>query len=149
MHKKMSDDLGHMLMSSAKLIKWDLSGRLGDVGLTSPQWMVLSDIFVHEDSEDINLKLIPAAIAERLNIDRPTISGIIERLEKQGWVYRVNNPEDRRSYIIMLTNKAKLIMSKLDELSSLTMEQALKGFAEEEISQLKQYLHRIINNFAI
>lgn len=141
-----SDDLCHMLMNSSRLLKWNLTGRLGDVGLTSPQWMVLNDIMVHEDSGDISMSLTPASIAERLNFDRPTVSGIIERLEKQSWVYRVINPEDRRSYIIMLTDKTKELMSELEELSSLTVEQALKGFTEAEISQFNQYLKRVINN---
>lgn len=149
MQNNLSDDLGQMLLDSSRRLKWNMTGRLADVGLTFPQWMVLNDIYIHEASEKDKLRLTPAAIAEGLNIDRPTISGIIERLEKHGWVYRAGNPEDRRSYIITLTGKAKELMSELEELRRLTMEQAKKGFSSEEISQLKQYLKRIIDNLTI
>lgn len=149
MKNVLSDELGHMLLDSSRRLKWNLAGRLADVGLTFPQWMVLNDIFTSGDLSDANLSLTPAAISERLNVDRPTISGIIERLEKSSWVYRAVNPEDRRSCIIMLTDKAKELMDELAELSRLTMEQAIKDFDESEITQLKQYLRRIIDNLTL
>lgn len=149
MQNGLSDDLGQMLLDSSRRLKWNMTGRLTDVGLTFPQWMVLSDIFTHGDCENVRFNLTPATIAGRLNIDRPTISGIIERLEKNGWIYRAVHPEDRRSFIIMLTEKAMELMSEIEEQRKRTMEQAMRGFSEEEISQLKQYLQKIIDNLKI
>ena len=143
------DDLGQMLLDSSRRLKWNMTGRLIDVGLTFPQWMVLNDIFTHADSEGDKYNLTPAAVAGRLSVDRPTISGIIERLEKGGWIYRADHPEDRRSYIVMLTGKATELMSELEEQRKLTMDQAIRGFSEDETTLLKQYLQRIINNLKL
>lgn len=138
-----------MLLDSSRRLKWNMSSRLTDVGLTFPQWMVLKDISGQEASGADTFNLTPAAISGRLNIDRPTVSGIIERLEKSGWVFRSDHPEDRRSCIIMLKEKARELISELEELRQLTMEQAIRGFSEEEITQLKQYLERIIDNLKL
>jgi len=147
--KDMSEELGLMLLDSSRRLKWNMAGRLTDVGLTFPQWMVLNDISGQEISGAETCNLTPAAISGRLNIDRPTVSGIIERLEKSGWVSRSDHPEDRRSCIIMLTEKARDLISELEELRHLTMEQAISGFSADEIAQLKQYLGRIIGNLKL
>lgn len=149
MQNNKPDELGHLLLNASRRLKWSLAGRLADVGLTFPQWMVLNDIYVIEKEKKESCYLTPASVAERLNVDRPTISGIIERLEKNSWVYRIINAEDRRSYIIMLTDKAKELMSELETLGNQAIEKAVKGFTDDELKQLKQYLQRIIDNLML
>jgi DNA-binding MarR family transcriptional regulator len=145
--ERIMNDVGYLINKAARLTKWELNNRLGDVGLTSPQFAVLREIFCNESKGDDKEYLTPAAIAERIYADRPTISGIIQRLTNQGWVRRIEKPNDRRSKIIVLTDKAIVLMGTLDSLSSETMKKGLKDFSEEEIENLKKYLLKIINNF--
>ncbi len=149
MHAGIPDDLGLMLLDSSRRLKWNMTSRLTDVGLTFPQWMVIYDISNREVSGADRSDSTPAAISGRLNVDRPTVSGIIERLEKNGWVFRSGHPEDRRSCLIMLTAKAKELVSELEQQRKLAVEQAMKGFSEEEMLQLRQYLGRIIDNLKL
>lgn len=135
--------VGYLINKASKATKWDLSNRLSDLGLTASQFAVIKDIQICEAKE---LDATPAEIAKRLNSDRPTISGILERLVKQGWVYRVMHPEDRRSHFIKLTDKSKENLAILEELSNKTMEGALKGFKKEELQDFADYLQRIIEN---
>ncbi len=148
---KSADNLGYLLSKAAKITRWDLNNKLAVLGLTAPQWAVLKDLSTQEEcqnpTQNPTQNLTPASIADRLNADRPTISGIIERMEKQDWVYRMINPEDRRSYIIKLTDKAKEQMLDLERTSDATMHQAVTGFSQDEIQTLKKYLTQIINNF--
>lgn len=141
------NDVGYLINKAARLTKWELNNRLGDVGLTSPQFAVLREILCNESKGDKKADLTPATIAERVYADRPTISGIIQRLTDQGWVQRVENPNDRRSKIIVLTDKSIALMGTLDSLSSETMKIGLKDFSEEEIADLRKYLLKVINNF--
>ena len=46
-------------------------------------------------------------------MDRTTVSGVIDRLEKQGLVKRIDDPEDRRGYLILLTEKGKAYEDKV------------------------------------
>jgi DNA-binding MarR family transcriptional regulator len=132
------------------MTKWDLNNSLTELEITSAQWGLLRDIFNNEKSctseEERLCRLTPAAIAERLHADRPTISCMVEKLVRQGWAYRISNPKDRRSQIILLNDKAKELIPELEHLSENTLEKATKGFEKDEVEQLKQYLKRMIEN---
>jgi MarR family transcriptional regulator for hemolysin len=144
------DNLGYLVNKAARMTKWDLNNSLTELGITSAQWGLLRDIFMNEkvcSSEEKRFyKLTPASIAERLRADRPTISCMIEKLVTQGWAYRIFNPKDRRSQIILLNDKAKELIPKLERLSENTLGKATKGFDQKEVEQLKQYLIRMIEN---
>lgn len=143
-------NLGYLLSKAARMTKWDLNNTLADEGITFPQWRLLKDIDIHEQkcsNEEERLKLLtPASIAERLNADRPTVSCMLERLVKQDYVYRISHPKDRRSQIILLTDKAKGLMPKLEFLSEKTLEKAVEGLEENEVILLKTLLNHIIDN---
>lgn len=145
-----SNNLGYLLNKAARMTKWDLTNRLSEEGITSAQWGLLKDIYITEKlcktEEEQMQRLTPASIAERLHADRPTVSCMIERLVKQDMAYRVSNPKDRRSQIILPTDKLKEVMPKLEQLSEITMEKAVRGFGDNEIELFKQYLNRIIDN---
>jgi DNA-binding MarR family transcriptional regulator len=146
------DNLGYLINKAARMTKWDLNNSLLSLGITSTQWGMIRDISLTEktcitEEERLN-KLTPAAIAERLCADRPTVSCMLEKLVKQGWAYRISNPKDRRSQIILLTDKAKELIPSLERLSESTLEKAVKGFGENEVEQLKHYLARVIENLS-
>lgn len=145
--KPFERNLGYLLNKAARITKWELNNKLNELGLTSSQFAVLRDIYTHRDSENVQ-DLTPAVIAQRLHADRPTISGIVDRLVKQGWVERVTNPEDRRSQLILLTDKTMELLPAMDAISNKTMDQAIDGFDEGEVEALKNYLMRIIDNFS-
>ena len=48
-----------------------------------------------------------AELSQRSQIDRTTMGGLVDRLEKEGLVRRAPHPEDRRAYRILLTQKGK------------------------------------------
>lgn len=145
-----NQNLGYLLNKAAKMAKWNLNCRLADEGITTPQWGLINDIYVNEklcqNEEDKLCRLTPAAIAQRLHADRPTVSCMIDRLVKQNLAYRVSNPKDRRSQIILLTDRVKAMMPNLEQLSQETIECAVKGFEPEEIVLLRNLLTRIISN---
>jgi MarR family transcriptional regulator for hemolysin len=146
------NNLGYLLNKAARMTKWDFNSRLADEGITSTQWGLIRDIYLNEklcsNEEEKFVRLSPASIAERLQSDRPTVSCMIERLVRQDLAYRISNPKDRRSQEIMLTDKAKQLMPKLEALSDSTIARAVKGLTEEDIGRLKNYLTRIIDNLA-
>lgn len=140
------ENIGYLLNKASRSIKWQLNKKLEKYNVTSSQWSVLKDLDMH-DKENIQ-ELTPASVAERLNIDRPTMSGIISRLSKNNWIETRINPEDKRSQIIMLTAKAKEVLNMLEDISDETVNIALKGFTKEEIKEIKNLLRKIIDNLS-
>ena len=145
MHILQDKNIRYILHRAAMACKCDFTNRLDEIGITPGQFMVLKEIHTHQIHTS-DLGLAPAIIAARLEYDRPTISGILERLEAQGWVDRLTNPADKRSYLICVTEKAKEKLKELEEKSSDNRDNMVKGFSEEEIASFKNYLLRVINN---
>ena len=142
----MDKDIGYILHKAAMFSKNDFSNKLNVIGITPGQFAVLREIYYHQKCT-IDLGLSPACIAARLECDRPTISGVIDRLEAQKWVERLDNPDDKRSFLIKVTNKAMDKLEELEGIYSNTCNTIIKGFSEEEIIIFKNNLLRVVKNF--
>ncbi|OEH86426.1 hypothetical protein BHU72_13490 [Desulfuribacillus stibiiarsenatis] len=152
-----SQNLGYLLSKSAKIMKWHFNEALKNYDLTAAQWSVIKDLSIQMELLHASQNsasgiqghpLSPAAVALRLYYDRPTISGIIDRLEKNGWVVRKPNPDDRRSQIIELTEKSESLIHELNHHGNDIMERAVAGFDSDELVALKAYLGRMIVNLS-
>lgn len=58
-----------------------------------------------------------AMIAERLLADRPTVTGIIQRLLQKEWILIKHNPKDKRSHLIFLTDETKTLIQEIENVS--------------------------------
>lgn len=139
----LDNDIGYILHKAAMVSKNNFTNNLSAYNLTPGQFTVLKVVSYNNQ----NTGLSPAIIAEKLDCDRPTVSGIIDRLETQGWITRLPNPQDKRSYIIKLTEKANCILSLFEKIKEENNNILLKGFKEEETIFFKNYLLRVIDNF--
>ncbi len=139
-------DIGYILHKAAMTAKCNFSNKLNESGITPGQFMVLKEIYYHQ-KDTADLGLAPACIAASLDCDRPTISGVIDRLEAQGWAERLLNPDDKRSFLIRVADKAIDKLNELEEISNKNQITLLKGFTEEEIIIFKNYLLRVADNF--
>ena len=143
---EIENSIGHLLNDAARLARQDMGYRLQGLGLTFPQCLVLKDLAGHRDCDCRQVTM--AAIARRLNTRRPNVLGILDRLEKLGFIRRVVNPKNRRAHIVSLTGKADEIIARLQEQSRLTAAKALHGLSPEEENKLRAYLSRISSNLA-
>lgn len=142
--KNNSKDIGYILHKVAMLAKSNFSNKLNDIGITPAQFSVLK--VIHYCQED-NINSSPASIADCLEIDRPTASGIIDRLEAQGWVKRLDNPIDKRSFIIIATEKAVNKFEEIEAISCESFTTMVSGFTQEEIVSLRNLLLRVKANY--
>lgn len=139
-------EIGYILHKAAMISKNNLTCNFNPYGITPGQFIVLKEI-LYNNERTSELGLSPACIAERLDWDRPTVSGIIDRLETQGWILRLPNLDDKRSFLVQLTDKAAETLRTLDGIRKENHNMILNGFTEEEIALFKGYLSRVIDNF--
>ena len=86
-------------------------------------------------------------LAEKCNITRSTMTGIIDILEiKKKLVIRKDNPDDRRSLFVILTEKGKELYDTLP-LQNYVFKNYSAGLNPEEIHQLNILLKKFFNNF--
>ena len=79
-------------------------------------------------------------------VEPSTITGLIDRMEKDGLVYRSSIPNDRRANKANLTEKGRSIRSKVfDALDDLASE-AFAGISDEDIKVAKKLFRKMIEN---
>ncbi len=78
--------------------------------------------------------------------DKPSITRLIDNLEKQKLVKRVASKEDRRINLVCLTEAAQELQDKTIEIANQTMNEALVNVSKEEIELAKGVLHKVYDN---
>jgi DNA-binding MarR family transcriptional regulator len=82
-------------------------------------------------------------ISENLQIDRTTMVGHIDHLETLGFVERTRNPNDRRSYSLLITAKGNdVLVSRWQFLINTELE-VLAPLSDQEKQLLKEFLIKI------
>lgn len=57
--------------------------------------------------------ILPSEIAEKLSVSRATITGLMDGLEKDGYIQRQPHPDDRRALSIRLTDNGRSFLEKV------------------------------------
>lgn len=83
-------------------------------------------------------------LAERVRLSSATLTGIVDRLEKIGFVERLPNPDDRRSTKISLTEKGSALTVELKALTMTANQGFLTSFSREEETMLRGLLKRLM-----
>jgi len=87
--------------------------------------------------------LSQSELSGRSQIDRTTMGGIIDRLEKEGLVERRHHPEDRRAYQVFLTPRGKSREEELSALAGQVIRKVTAHLTGEEHQTLIRLLEKI------
>lgn len=85
-------------------------------------------------------------ICEYYQLDKGSTSFLIKKMVKSGFVRKEENPEDRRSHRLYLTEKALEKYKEIRTISQNWTETLLSGFSEKEKEQAFGTLYRMIEN---
>lgn len=131
-----SDSVLPMLQTISALIEKRCHRFLTrEYGLTMPQYMLL---LAATGGDAATL----GALADELNCSRGNLTGVADRLERDGWLVRERSTEDRRVVNIRLTEKG----TQVDQIrGAVTRElnQLSKIWSNEECSLLHRCLDRL------
>jgi DNA-binding MarR family transcriptional regulator len=84
-----------------------------------------------------------AELSAKSQIDRTTMGGLIDRLEKEGLVVRRSHPDDRRAYRICLTERGKALEIELAPLAAKAQQNFIARLDPHEVETLKSLLEKI------
>ncbi len=99
-------------------------------------------IFALWNEDNIPIK----KLVEKTSLDKATLTGIIDRLERDGYVKRIPSPDDKRATLISRTGKDEIFKSKIPTVSAQQNKLFYKGFSTSEIKEFEEYLKRILQN---
>jgi MarR family transcriptional regulator, transcriptional regulator for hemolysin len=85
-------------------------------------------------------------IAAILEVTEVTAGRLIDRLCEDKYLERQENPDDRRSYKVYLTDAAHPVLEKLGELAAVHTDEAFAGLEEADLEKLDALLEVISQN---
>ena len=119
----------------------EINNRLRKLGITSSQCAVLDYLF-NASLEEVTQKDIERA----LNLKNPTVTGILKRLEENGFVLIVPSNKDKRCKNVYLTEKSYDIQRKMDMERKKLDKMLTLGMTKKEIAALEKMLARVLYN---
>jgi DNA-binding MarR family transcriptional regulator len=91
----------------------------------------------------------PAELAEAAGVTRATMTGLIDTLERDGFVKRVPDPEDRRMMSVVLTSKAEQFLQDMLPGHFQLMATLMRPLDETERQALVRLLGKIVEQAAV
>lgn len=107
----------------------------GIQGITPPQLFILKVLWM-EDGMPLKY------LASLAKVSRATMTGIIDTMEKNGFIIRIPNPQDERSKLVKLTKKGNEVKQYKPPIDLNTMD-FFKDFNPEELKNLNLLLEKL------
>lgn len=135
----LDESLGFIINRTNQKLSNYLTRKFKPYDITPEQWGVLNRLW---EKDGISQK----EISEITIKDQTTLTRILDKLETKGLIKRQTSPDDRRSFLIFLTDAGRSIEDILVPIAYEALDDALQGLSEEEIKQLKVLLNKIFVN---
>lgn len=133
------ESIGYWVCMTSHELERALNAELAQHGITYRQWQVLGWLAMEES-------LSQSELAERMRIEAPTLVGILDRMERDGWIQRQGCPEDRRKKLITVTPRVEPIWSKITTAARRVRARATQGLNPKELQTLKELLTTVREN---
>jgi MarR family transcriptional regulator for hemolysin len=128
---------GHKINQTARLFSKKLNGILSPMGLYSSQWGILLCLQYRSSLTQVQL-------SNYLNVEAPTITRTLTRLEEMGWVIRSEGEDKRERYVSLsaaaqekfpewlaaATNLENMAMLNIDENDLIAFHRVIKKINE-------------------
>jgi len=135
-HNELDRSAGFMLGKTYRNISALFQNRLKEYGITPEQWSVLYQV-------ERNEGLIQKEIAERSGKDRPTTTRILDQLEGKGLTFKTMGENDRRSFLVYITEKGKALIQETHPIERQMTEEIKKCITDDEYETLMKLLYKI------
>jgi len=123
--EKLDRNFALILHDVARLLRAEYDRRVRNLGLTRSQWWVLTHLY-REDG------LTQSKLADLMEIERPSLGRLLDRLETKGWVRREVDPSDRRVNHVYLTNDVEPVMIEMRRHAASIRSDALAGLSVQQ-----------------
>lgn len=129
----------HLMGKLHRSLRRNYDRQLKNFGLTPCQFDVLFSLW-GEDG------IVLSELGRRVSRDSPTITGVVDRMEKKMLVKRTRDERDRRVVKVVLTPKGKNMQEQLSTTKKLILEKITNNLSQQEINQLVTLLDKMMKN---
>ncbi|HEY2934832.1 MAG TPA: MarR family transcriptional regulator [Acidobacteriota bacterium] len=126
-----------LLLRTAGTVELRLETVLGETGLSLSKFAVLHHLI--QAGEALPL----SRLAERLACVKSNVTQVVDRLEAEGLVRRVDDQEDRRSILAAITDEGRRRYETADRAITVAEKQLMECLPESDRTQLGEFLTRL------
>ncbi|TWT39662.1 MarR family winged helix-turn-helix transcriptional regulator [Blastopirellula retiformator] len=131
--------VGYWIFSTGHMLSRAMNEELSTHGITYRQWEVLAWLSYHGE-------ITQSELAEQMRIEAPTLVGVIDRMERDGWITRETDPCDRRKKIIRATDKVRPVWEQMVNCALSVRARAIVGIPEEDLEVMRRTLSAMRDN---
>lgn len=136
---RQDQNFGFLVHDVARLMRVAYDRRARALGLTRSQWWVLNNLYFNEG-------ITQSALADLLDVEKPTLGRLLDRLEVNGWIVRRADQHDRRAKRVFLTGEVQAVMRQLRAIAAGLRNDALEGLDARARGRLIESLRLIKAN---
>ena len=134
---KLDNQLCFRLYTASRLVAGAYNPYFEPLGITYPQYLVLLVLW-EKDQQPVN------DIAKRLHLETNTVTPLLQRMEKAGFIVRKRGEKDTRQRIVSLTERAILMREQAKNIPDDLSKQVLQHVSMEEITNIISSLDKLI-----
>lgn len=113
-----------------------MKAAMEEFGLTPPQFATLAFLWQGDKTNQHDLGAL-------MCVDRTTISGIVDRLDKLALISREEDPADRRSYVLCVTDKGSALRDRVIKALESVQNVIDEKLTRDEQAQLRELLGKL------
>lgn len=117
-----------------------MNDTMAQMGLTAAQGHIMG-FLSHEKEPPCSRD-----VARALELSHPTVSGLLARMERKGFLQLRQDPRDRRARRIYLLPRGMECVAHIEEVIRANEQRMVRDFTEEERQRFMEYLDRAIVN---
>lgn len=133
------ESLGYQVNHLARLLERALRLRIAEHGVVPGQFAQLLALYEQDG-------LTQRELCERVQIEQPTMANTLQRMERDGLVHRVPDPQDRRQAKVLLSDRARELQEPLVAAAGEVNDLATRGLDVPEVAALLGTITRLIEN---
>jgi MarR family transcriptional regulator for hemolysin len=133
------NSVGYWICQTSHVFQRAFNEELAPQGVTFRQAQVLGCLALEG-------RLSQTELAERMRIEPPTLVGILDRLERDGWIRRAADATDRRKKLVEATPAAKPAWTKIVAAAKRVRARATRGMTQVQLAELKKLLGLVREN---
>lgn len=130
-------DFGLRMLCLARRWRNVVDAELSHFGVTSATWRALFHLGALGDGAR------PKDLAEALEMERPSLTQLLDRLERSGLVSRREDPEDHRCKTVHLTLAGREVHRRTAIANALVARRLMGGVSDDELVMVERVLARI------
>ena len=85
----------------------------------------------------------PREVADAMGVSRTTVTGLLDRLELDGLITRAIDPDDKRSFLLTLTDKGRQTVEQVENIRRNQLNEALARMDETALRHLEAGLEAL------